>query len=421
MGVAVLMPVISQRTIAQQVNDARLNAIAIGAAEQSERLTIPAIYRPQRLQDALARWPPDRRLNVAVERSHTPLLRASYTPSGLLIGPEGGFTPTELNVIQKMSLCEASQPWTASFEKRDDVRSRAGIAPSARLWSVRWSSTRVAEETMSNPGDGDATPVTSVQQLADYFAAGCKPKERFRIGTEHEKFGFRLRDQISPPYEPADGQPGSIRDLLEGLVDHGSTAIMDADHIIGLKQGDASISLEPAGQLELSGSAVDLLHDTKQEFELHLRQIRTIAGKLGIGFMPLGFHPTATREGMPWMPKGRYKVMRRYMPLVGSRGLDMMTRTCTVQVNLDFRVGAGHGAQATCLAAVAATGDCSVCKFALRGRSPNGFDFFPSRAHIWTDTDNQRSGIPPGVPGRLRLRAICGMACRFGPDVLRLP
>ena len=110
---------------------------------------------------------------------------------------------------------------------------------------------------MSNPGDADSTPITSLQQLADYIAAGCKPAEQFRIGTEHEKFGFRLADLATPPYEPADGQPGSIRGLLEGLQRFGGEPITDAGNIIGLKQGDAAISLEPAGQLELSGAPVE--------------------------------------------------------------------------------------------------------------------------------------------------------------------
>ena len=132
---------------------------------------------------------------------------------------------------------------------------------------------------MSNPGDADATPITSLRQLADYIAAGCKPPEQFRIGTEHEKFGFRLADLAPPPYEPADGQPGSIRDLLEGLRGFGGTPILDGGNVIGLKQGDAAISLEPAGQLELSGAPVETLHDTKAELRGALRPgARRVAG-----------------------------------------------------------------------------------------------------------------------------------------------
>ncbi len=188
---------------------------------------------------------------------------------------------------------------------------------------------------MSNPGDSDDTPLISLRQMAEYLAAGCKPKDAFRIGTEHEKFGFRRPDLTAPPYLPADGQPGSIRDVLAGLARFGGEPINDGPNTIGLKDGAASVSLEPAGQLELSGGPLETLHETRQEFETHFEQVRAACEGFDTGFAPLGFHPLATRSAMPWMPKGRYAIMRRYMPLVGSMGLDMMTRTCTVQVNLD--------------------------------------------------------------------------------------
>ena len=156
---------------------------------------------------------------------------------------------------------------------------------------------------MSNPGDTDATAITSLRQLADHIAAGCKPREQFRIGTEHEKFGFRLSDLAPPPYAPTDGQPGSIRDLLAGLAQFGGTPILDGGNPIGLKQGHAAVSLEPAGQLELSGAPVETLHDTMAELEAHYDQVRSVSRDLQIGFAPLGFHPIATTAQMPWMPK----------------------------------------------------------------------------------------------------------------------
>ena len=174
---------------------------------------------------------------------------------------------------------------------------------------------------MSNPVDGDATPITSIRQLAEHIAEGCKPPDQFGIGTEHEKFGFRLKDLQTPPYEPADGQPGSIRDLLQGLEKFGATPIQDNGNTIGLKQGGASVSLEPAGQLELSGGITTTLHETRAELDEHFDQVRNVARGLDLGFAPLGFHPLARREEMPWMPKGRYAIMRRYMPLVGSMGV----------------------------------------------------------------------------------------------------
>src|SRR6201996_1007612 len=245
---------------------------------------------------------------------------------------------------------------------------------------------------MSNPGDADDTPISSIQQMAEYLAAGCKPHAQFRIGTEHEKFGFRRADLRSPPYLPADGQPGSIRDLLAGLVGFGDAPILDGDNAIGLKQGAASVSLEPAGQLELSGGPLETLHETKQEIETHFAQVRAACEGLDMGFAPLGFHPIATRAAMPWMPKGRYAIMQRYMPLVGSMGLDMMTRTCTVQVNLDYASEADmrRKLRVGLLLQPLATALFANSPF-TEGR-PNGFQSY--RAFIWADTDNDRSGIP---------------------------
>src|ERR1700677_1958173 len=245
---------------------------------------------------------------------------------------------------------------------------------------------------MSNPVDGDATPITSIRQLAEHIAEGCKPKESFGIGTEHEKFGFRLSDLKTPPYEPADGQPGSIRDLLHGLEAFGATPILDHGNTIGLKHGDASVSLEPDGQLELSGAITATLHETWAELETHFDEVRTVSRGLELGFVPLGFHPLARREDMPWMPKGRYAIMRRYMPLAGSMGLDMMTRTCTVQVNLDY---ASERDMVRKLRVALLLQPLATALFAnspfTEGKE-NGFLSY--RAHVWTDTDNRRSGIP---------------------------
>jgi len=245
---------------------------------------------------------------------------------------------------------------------------------------------------MSNPGESDATPITSIRQLADYIAAGCKPSGAWRIGTEHEKFGFRVEDLAPPPYLPAGNHPGSIRDLLAGLERLDGTPIADHGNTIGLKQGSAAISLEPAGQLELSGAPVETLHDAKAEMDRHFDQVRAVAQDLRIGFAPLGFHPLASRAGMPWMPKGRYAIMRRYMPKVGTLGLDMMTRTCTVQVNLDY------GSEADMVRKLRVSLLLQPLATALFANSPftegqpNGFLSY--RAQVWTDTDNDRAGIP---------------------------
>jgi glutamate--cysteine ligase len=240
---------------------------------------------------------------------------------------------------------------------------------------------------MSNPGDADTTPITSVRQLADHIAAGCKPRERFAIGTEHEKFGFRTDDFTPPPYEPH-----GIRAMLEGIGRSGWAAITDAGQTIGLARGRASVSLEPAGQLELSGAPLATLHETQAELNAHLQDVARVAETLGLGFSPLGFHPTMRRDQMPWMPKTRYAIMRRYMPRVGSMGLDMMTRTCTVQVNLDYESEADMARKLRVALALQPLATALFANSPFTEGKPNGFLSY--RAHVWTDTDNARSGMP---------------------------
>jgi glutamate--cysteine ligase len=244
---------------------------------------------------------------------------------------------------------------------------------------------------MSNPGEADLTPIEHVSQLAGWFAAGAKPRDAWRIGTEHEKFGFRRDDLSPPPYEPA-----GIRAMLDGLAARfGWQPILDGENVIGLKRGGASVSLEPGGQFELSGAPLASVVETEAELAQHFAEVRAVAEPLGLGFAPLGFHPLAAREAMPWMPKRRYAIMRRYMPKVGQLGLDMMLRTCTVQVNLDFgseadmieklRIGLALQPLATALFATSPF---------VEGR-PAGF--LSARANVWTDTDADRTGIPACV------------------------
>ncbi len=255
---------------------------------------------------------------------------------------------------------------------------------------------------MSNPGEADATPITDPRQLAEYLAAGCKPPDAWRIGTEHEKFGFCRADLRPPPYEP-----NGIRAVLEGMRRFGWEPILDADRPIGLKPapdasrgGDAtraggSISLEPGGQLELSGGLLQTVHDTRAELERHFAEVREVGGELGLGFAPLGFHPTASRDAMPWMPKSRYAIMRRYMPRVGRLGLDMMLRTCTVQVNLDFASEADMVRKLRVGLALQPVATAIFANSPFTEGRPNGFQSF--RAQVWTDTDPDRTGIPAVV------------------------
>jgi len=241
---------------------------------------------------------------------------------------------------------------------------------------------------LSNPGDADARIIQDARELAAYLESGCKPPAEFTIGTEHEAFGF---DKHLDP--PAYEGPGGIRDLLAEIEDReGLIPITDQGNTIGLKGHGASLSLEPGGQFELSGATLPDLHATKAELDAHIARLHAVEAAVGLRFAPLGFHPTRRREDMPFMPKGRYKIMRRYMPLVGTRGLDMMLRTCTVQVNLDFASEADMVAKMRVGAALQPLATALFANSPFYEGKPNGL--LSNRAQVWTDTDNARSGIP---------------------------
>lgn len=228
-------------------------------------------------------------------------------------------------------------------------------------------------------------------QLIALFAGGEKPPARWRIGTEHEKFVYRRADHRAPAYAEA----GGIRDLLAGLTRFDWEPVREGEHVIALRGPDGTISLEPAGQLELSGAPLETLHQTCAETGRHLQQVKAVGDELGLGFLGLGMWPDKRRDELPIMPKGRYQIMLRHMPRVGTLGLDMMLRTCTIQVNLDyaseadmakkFRVGLALQPLATALFANSPF---------TEGR-PNGFLSF--RSHIWSDTDPARTGMLPFV------------------------
>ena len=244
---------------------------------------------------------------------------------------------------------------------------------------------------MSNPGEADVTPITSpdsgLRQLAEWLEAGAKPPRQFRIGTEHESFGFRRHGYAPIPYEP-DG----IRKVLEFLaVEEGLQPILDQGNIIGLVGDKFSLSLEPGGQFELSGGALDDLHETKAEIDTHIHRAHRVGAAFRIGFAPLGFHPTARRDDMPWMPKSRYAIMRSYMPKVGTRGLDMMLRTCTVQANLDFSSEQDMARKMRLAYRLQPMATALFANSPFREGKPTGL--LSNRAHAWLDTDDARTGI----------------------------
>ncbi len=238
----------------------------------------------------------------------------------------------------------------------------------------------------------DMTPIESRNDLVAWFEAGCKPKSAWRVGTEHEKFPFRIGSHDPIPYEG----PRGIRALLEGMqLLLGWEPIMEKDKIIGLLDvtGGGAISLEPGGQFELSGAAVETIHQTHTELMAHLAQVREVAQPLGIEFLGLGFTPTWRRDEIPMMPKGRYRIMTNYMPKVGSLGLDMMYRTCTVQANLDFASEQDMVKKLRVSLALQPVATALFANSPFTEGKPNGFLSF--RSEIWRDTDNQRAGMLP--------------------------
>lgn len=238
----------------------------------------------------------------------------------------------------------------------------------------------------------DMTPLASRDELVGWIEAGVKPREQFRIGTEHEKTPFTLEGHRPVPYE---GDRG-IRALLDGMkLLLGWEPIMERGNIIGLYDvtGGGAISLEPGGQFELSGAPVETVHQTCSELMAHLAQVREIATPLGIGFLGLGLTPSWSRAEIPVMPKGRYKIMTNYMPKVGQYGLDMMYRTCTVQTNLDFSSEADMVKKLRVSLALQPVATALFANSPFTEGKPNGFLSF--RSEIWKDTDNARSGMIP--------------------------
>jgi glutamate--cysteine ligase len=238
----------------------------------------------------------------------------------------------------------------------------------------------------------DLTPIERRDELVDWLAQGVKPKSQFRIGTEHEKFAFTLQSHRPVPY---DG-PRGIRALLEGMQHLlGWEPITDGSNIIGLSDvtGGGAISLEPGGQFELSGAQLDTVHQTSSELMAHLAQVREVARPLQIGFLGIGMTPSWTRADMPKMPKGRYKIMTGYMPKVGTLGLDMMYRTCTVQTNLDFASEADMVKKLRVSIALQPVATALFANSPFTEGKPNGYLSF--RSEIWRDTDNARAGMLP--------------------------
>ncbi|WP_028879933.1 glutamate--cysteine ligase [Terasakiella pusilla] len=241
---------------------------------------------------------------------------------------------------------------------------------------------------------GDKTAIIeNKSQLVDYLASGNKPKSEWRIGTEHEKFAFCTKSLKTLPYEG----DKSVRALLEDMSKYaGWSPVYENGNIIALTGDDgSSVTLEPGGQVELSGAPLENIYQTCKEVGTHLDLAKKVAADLDVSFLGLGYQPKWPVDDIPWMPKGRYKIMREYMPKVGTLGLEMMKATCTVQVNLDFESESDMVRKFRTSLALQPIATALWANSPFRNGQPNGLLSF--RSHIWTDTDADRCGTLPFV------------------------
>ncbi len=244
---------------------------------------------------------------------------------------------------------------------------------------------------MSIPQSGGG-PIERHEQLAGFLESGCKARDDWRIGTEHEKFGYRADDLTPLPYDGA----CSVLAVLEGLRDgFGWRPVEESGNLIGLERDGANISLEPGGQLELSGAQLTTIHETCDEANRHLDEVRTVAGRIGAGFIGLGASPDWLHDQMPMMPKGRYRLMTDYMDRVGKLGKQMMYRTCTIQVNLDFESERDMVRKLrTALSLQPVATALFACSPVFEGKETGHASW---RARVWRDLDADRTGLLPFV------------------------
>ena len=374
LGVSVLWPVVTENTIVRRVNMARLRANAAEAAEQCGRLTVPEVREPVPIARVLHRWSAARRILLCDESGGgVPVADAlagargadgaAPGPWAVLTGPEGGFTGSELDGIRKLPFVTA-----------------VGLGP--RLLRADTAALSALACWQAVVGD---------RQIVAYMEAGCRPPADWRIGTEHEKFVFNLETLRPAPH----GGEWGIGALLEGLTRFGWEPVTEQGNTIALVKDGCNITLEPGGQLELSGAQLDTIHETCAEVHTHLEQVKAVAGEIGVGLLGVGFQPKWRREDIPWMPKGRYRIMRAYMPTKGALGLDMMLRTCTVQVNLDFQSEADMVKKFRVGVALQPVAVALFADSPFAEGAPNGFLSY--RSHVWEDTDPDRCGVLPFV------------------------
>ncbi|CAA7060160.1 unnamed protein product [Microthlaspi erraticum] len=311
----------------------------------------------------------------------------SYTiPSGPVCSKNG--TKAVSGGVRNLDVLRMKEAYVSSYSRSLSTKSMLFHSSQSVKRSKRGNQLVVAASPPTEEAVVATEPLTR-EDLIAYLASGCKTKDKWRIGTEHEKFGFEVNTLRPMKYD-------QIAELLNSIAERFEwEKVMEDDKIIGLKQGKQSISLEPGGQFELSGAPLETLHQTCAEVNSHLYQVKAVAEEMGIGFLGIGFQPKWRREDIPIMPKGRYDIMRNYMPKVGSLGLDMMLRTCTVQVNLDFSSEADMIRKFRAGLALQPIATALFANSPFTEGKPNGF--LSMRSQIWTDTDKDRTGMLPFV------------------------
>ena len=205
-----------------------------------------------------------------------------------------------------------------------------------------------------------------------------------RIGTEHEKLGFDAATLRRMDYPV-------VRHVLTSLVDrYGWAPIYEGENIIGCTKDKQSVTLEPGGQFELSGAPLENLRQTDEEIRWHIETVTALAKEKGHQFMGIGFDPQWSVAETPMMPKGRYKIMRAYMPKKGTRGLDMMFRTCTIQVNLDFEDERDMIRKFRTSLALQPLATALFANSGIVDGEDTGYESM--RSDVWRDTDDDRTG-----------------------------
>ena len=421
MGAGIIQPVITRRTQVNRIKYDRMRANALEAAEQCEVLTLPEIREDTGLDTLIADWTEkegDRVLVFANETapSDSPidvLKPLAGRRVGLLIGPEGGFDEEERALLMRQSfvlpvslgprILRADTAAVAALAVIQSIIGRLAISPLHSARPALCSPPRPAHSASPSAFQGAypcpwpqmtacRPPIESKADLIAALSQGEKAKADWRVGTEHEKFVFFRIENTPVPYE---GERG-IKAILEAIIaEEDWIPISDGPNLIGLKcaKTGAAVSLEPGGQLELSGAPLETIHQTCRETNDHLKILRRIADPMRIAFLGLGVAPTWSVDQMPVMPKSRYAIMKPYMEKKGSLGTSMMFRSSTVQANLDFSDEADMVKKMRVSLALQPIATALFANSPFLDGKPSGFRSF--RSEIWRDTDPDRTGMLP--------------------------